>query len=57
MVLKELVLTSLESFEDFMINDKPLNREMYLELADKEIEKFYLDVVDGEAKCFVTLVE
>lgn len=44
MVLKELVLTSQESFADFEVNGKLLDRETYLELADKEVDSYYLDV-------------
>ena len=44
MVLKELILNSLESFEDFEVNGKPLDRGSYLKLADKEVENFYLEV-------------
>ena len=44
MVLKELVLTSLDSFGDFEIDGKPLDRFSYLKLADKEVENYYMDV-------------
>lgn len=44
MLLKELVLTSLDSFGDFEVNGKILDRESYLKLADKEVENFYMDV-------------
>ena len=44
MILKELVLTSLESFADFEVNGKPLTRGSYEKLADKEVESFYLEV-------------
>ena len=44
MVLKELVLTSLDSFGDFEVNGEILNRFSYLKLADKEVENYYMDV-------------
>lgn len=44
MLLKELVLTSQESFADFEVNGELLNREKYLELAYKEVDSYYLDV-------------
>lgn len=44
MVLKELVLTGQESFADYEVNGKILNRETYLELADKEVDSYYLDI-------------
>lgn len=44
MLLKELVLTSQESFENFEVNGKLLNREAYLKLAYEEVDSYYLDV-------------
>ena len=48
MVLKELVLIGQESFADYEIQGKvkpqTLTRELYLELADKEVESYYLDI-------------
>lgn len=44
MLLKELVLTSLDSFGDFEVDGKILDRESYLKLADKEVENYYMDV-------------
>lgn len=44
MLLKELVLTSQESFADFEVNGELLNREKYLKLAYKEVDSYYLDV-------------
>lgn len=44
MLLKELVLTSQESFADFEVNGEVLSREKYLELAYKEVDSYYLDV-------------
>ena len=44
MLLKELILTSLEAFRNFEVNGKILTNEEYLKLADKEVENYYLDV-------------
>ena len=44
MLLKELVLTSQESFADFEVDGQVLSREKYLELAYKEVDSYYLDV-------------
>lgn len=44
MLLKELVLTSQESFADFEVDGQILSREKYLELAYKEVDSYYLDV-------------
>ena len=44
MLLKELVLTSLDSFGDFEVDGKNLDRESYLKLADRTVENFYMDV-------------
>ena len=63
MLLKELVLNSLESFESFKIqysyyNGKvkeiPLTKELYLQLADKEINNYYLDL-DENKKPYISL--
>lgn len=52
MTVKELVLTSLEGFENFKIQytyyqgkvkELTMTKELYLQLADKEIENYYLD--------------
>lgn len=56
MLLKELVLTSLDSFGDFMVNGKILDRESYLKLADRTVENFYMDVNEnGQAYMSVKL--
>lgn len=56
MLLKELVLTSLDSFGDFVVNGKILDRESYLILADRTVENFYMDVnEDGQAYMSVKL--
>ena len=63
MLLKELVLNSLESFESFKIqysyyNGKvkeiPLTKELYLQLADAEIDSYYLDL-DENKKPYISL--
>lgn len=58
MLLKDLVLTSLESFENFKIQysydyngkvkELPLTKELYLQLADKEVDNYYLDVDENK---------
>lgn len=56
MLLKELVLTSLDSFGDFTVNGKVLDRDSYLELADRTVENFYMDTnEDGRAYMSVKL--
>lgn len=56
MVLKELILTSMDSFGDFEVNGNTLNKSLYLELADKEVKSYYLDTnKDGQAYMVVTL--
>lgn len=55
MLLKELVLTSLESFGDFEVNGKILTNEEYLKLADKEVENYYLDVNKENHQAFMVV--
>ena len=55
MLLKELVLTSLESFGDFEVNGKILTNEEYLKLADKEVENYYLDVNKENNQAFMVV--
>lgn len=43
MLLKELVLNSLEQFESFVVNGKVLNQKAYEKLANEEIKNYYLD--------------
>ena len=63
MLLKELVLNSLESFESFKIQysyyqgkvkEIPLTKELYLQLSDKEIDNYYLDI-DENKKPYISL--
>lgn len=57
MLLKELVLTSLDSFGDFVVNGQILDCESYLKLADRTVENFYMDVnkENGQAYMVVKL--
>ena len=57
MVVKELVLTSLEDFGKFKIQysyyrgevkELVMTKELYLQIADKEIENYYLDVDENK---------
>jgi hypothetical protein len=57
MLLKELVLTSLEALGDFEVNGKTLNDDLFGELADKEVKSFYVDTKDGIPFIAVTLEE
>ena len=43
MLLKELVLDSLEPLESFVVDGKALDDGLYGKLAYKEVESFYLD--------------
>ena len=56
MLLKEFVLTSLEGFEDFKIQEhlyngkvkeEILTEKIYLENANKEVESYYLDITEN----------
>ena len=53
MTVKELVLTSQESYADFKIQhhfyggkikEETMTQKLYLEIAYKEVDSFYLDV-------------
>lgn len=57
MVVKELVLTSLEDFGKFKlqysyyngkVKELTMTEELYLQVADKEIENYYLDVDENK---------
>ena len=57
MTVKDLVLTSLESYADFKIQhhfyggkmkEETLTQKLYLEITDKEIDSFYLDVDENK---------
>ena len=55
MLLKELVLTSQESFADFEVNGEVLSREQYLKLADKEVDSYYLDVNKETSQAYMVV--
>lgn len=63
MTVKELVLNSLEAFESFKIQysyyqgkikEIPLTEKLYLQLADKEIDNYYLDT-DSNNQPYISL--
>lgn len=63
MLVKELVLNSLENFESFKIQqcydngkikEVQLTEELYLQLADEEIDNYYLDI-DGNNKPYISI--
>lgn len=55
MVLKELVLNSLENLDSFIVDDKPLTPKSYEMSADYVIKNYYLDIKDNKAVAVVTL--
>lgn len=55
MLLKELVLTSLDSFGDFEVDGKILDRESYLKLADRTVENFYMDVNKESGQAYMVV--
>ena len=63
MLLKDLVLNSLESFESFKIQytyyqgkvkELPLTKRLYEQLANTEIDSYYLDI-DENKKPYISL--
>lgn len=63
MLLKDLVLNSLEAFESFKIQysycqgkvkEIPLTKQLYEQLANKEIDSYYLDL-DENKKPYISL--
>ena len=57
MTVKDLVLNSLEAFENFKIQysycqgrvkELTMTKELYLQIADKEIDNYYLDVDENK---------
>lgn len=63
MTVKELVLNSLEAFDKFKIQysycqgrikEIPLTEKLYLQVADKEIDSFYLDT-DSNNQPYISL--
>ena len=63
MLLKDLVLNSLETFESFKIQysycqgkvkEIPLTKQLYEQLANTEIDNYYLDI-DENKKPYISL--
>lgn len=63
MLVKELVLNSIESFEDFKIQysycqgkvkELTMTKELYLQIADKTIDYYYLDT-DSNGKPYISI--
>lgn len=63
MTVKELVLNSLEAFDKFKIQysyyrgevqELTMNEELYLRVADKEIDSYYLDI-DSNKQPYISL--
>ena len=63
MLVKELVLNSLEAFKSFKIQysychgkvkELTLTKELYEKVADKEIDNYYLDL-DENKKPYISL--
>ena len=57
MTVKDLVLNSLEAFENFKIQysycqgkvkELTMTKELYLQIANKEINSYYLDVDENK---------
>lgn len=55
MILKELVLDSLENLDSFYVNDKALTPKSYEMLADYVVKNYYLDIKNGKAVAVVTM--
>lgn len=55
MLLKELVLTSQESFADFEVDGEILSREKYLKLAYKGVDSYYLDVNEETNQAYMVV--
>lgn len=63
MTVKDLVLNSLEAFENFKIQysycqgkvkELEMNEKLYLQIADKEIDNYYLDI-DENKKPYISI--
>lgn len=63
MTVKDLVLNSLEAFDKFKIQysyyqgrikEIPLTEKLYLQVADKEIDSYYLDT-DSNKQPYISL--
>lgn len=57
MLLKELVLDSMEGFDNFVVDNKTLTKQAYLDKAHLEVDSYYLDIIDNQAKMVITLEE
>ena len=55
MLLKDLVLYSLEDLNKFIVNEKQLDKELYEELAYEEIKNYYIDVKENIPYIIVNL--
>lgn len=55
MILKELVLNSLENLDSFIVDNKPLTDKSYGILANYVIKNYYLDIKDGKAVSIITM--
>ena len=55
MVLKELVLNSLENLDSFIVYDKPMTPKTYELLADYVIKNYYVDIKDNKAVVVVQM--
>ena len=63
MTVKELILDSLESFEDFKVQysyykgevkELTVTQNIYLQIADQEIDYYYLDT-DNNGKPYISI--
>lgn len=63
MTVKELVLNSLEAFDKFKVQysycqgkvkELSMNEKLYLQVADKEIDSYYLDI-DSNKQPYISL--
>jgi hypothetical protein len=55
MLLKDLVLYSLEDLNKFIVNEKQLDKELYEELAYEEVKNYYIDVKENIPYIIVNL--
>ena len=57
MLLKDLVLYSMEGFDSFVVDNKELTKQAYLNQAHLVVHSYYLDIIDNQAKMVITLEE
>lgn len=55
MLLKELVLDSLEPLKNFIVDGKELNGELYGKLAYKEVRNFYLGIDKENNEAYIVV--